>query len=113
MFDLWLLKVIHINDLSSSRAFILNVCEVPRDTEFCFITGQQAAAVPGAPVAGNPVVAPNVSLPLSSDPTNTAMPATTASTTATAAQQQVQAVQQTVQNIFTLNDSQTAVRSFF
>lgn len=57
-------------------------------------------------VTGNQVVAPNVSLPLSSDPTSTAMPVTTSSTTVSAAQQ---AIQQTVQNIFTLNDSQSGV----
>lgn len=70
--------------------------------------GPQSASVPGT---GNQVVAPNVSLPLSSDPTTSAMPATTASTVVSATQQ-AQAIQQTVQNIFTLNDSQ-GVSNFF
>lgn len=76
--------------------------------EYCLQTGPQTASVPGA---GNQVVAPNVSLPLSSDPTTSAMPATTASS-AVSATQQAQAIQQTVQSIFTLNDSQGGV-SFF
>lgn len=56
---------------------------------------------------------PNVSLPLSSDPTTTALPVTTTSNTISAAQQQSQAIQQTVQNIFALNDSSAVVHIFF
>lgn len=77
--------------------------------------GQQGVAVTGAGTGAVPggQMVPNVSLPLSSDPTNTALPVTsTASTTVSAAQQQTQAIQQTMQNIFALNDSQSVVRNF-
>ncbi|KAK6630216.1 hypothetical protein RUM43_015009 [Polyplax serrata] len=83
----------------------MNQASMPGSVRLMAPQGPQTASVPGA---GNQVVAPNVSLPLSSDPTTSAMPATTASS-AVSATQQAQAIQQTVQSIFTLNDSQGGV----